>query len=72
MLTLLAGFAIVIGILLAGAYQAAPPSIVATFEYTYLAFVEAWDVLFFDAAPTLASAAGIAMIVIAGLLVLRR
>jgi drug/metabolite transporter (DMT)-like permease len=71
-LALLAGFTIVIGMMLAGAYQAAPPSIVATFEYSYLVFVAGWDILFFDIAPAITSITGMVLIVVAGLLVLRR
>lgn len=71
-LTLLAGFAIVNAMLLAGAYQAAPPAIVSTFEYSYLVFVAVWDILFFGIAPTAASVSGMTLIVVAGLLVLRR
>ena len=71
-LLLLAGFAVCLGMMLAAAYQIAPPSIIATFEYSYLVFVALWDILFFGAVPTLASVAGMVMIVVAGLLVLRR
>lgn len=71
-LLVLAGFAVTIGMLLAGAYQAAPPSTVATFEYSYLVFVAVWDILFFGIAPTLASITGMSLVVVAGLLVLRR
>lgn len=71
-LTLLAGFAIANGMMLAGAYQAAPPAVVSTFEYSYLVFVAAWDILFFGIAPTVASVSGMVLIVVAGLLVLRR
>ncbi|MEO9276116.1 DMT family transporter [Marinomonas sp. 5E14-1] len=71
-LALLAAFAIVVGVLLAGAYQAAPPSIVSTFEYSYLVFAAVWDIVFFGIAPTIASVSGMALIVFAGLLVLRR
>ena len=71
-LALLASFAIVIGMLLAGAYQAAPPSIVSTFEYSYLVFVAVWDILFFSNSPTISSVTGMMLIVVAGLLVLRR
>ena len=71
-LALLAAFAIVIGMMLAGAYQAAPPSVVATFEYSYLVFVAVWDIVFFGIAPTVTSVSGMVLIVIAGLLVLRR
>jgi len=71
-LLVLAGFTIVIGILLAGAYQAAPPAIVSTFEYSYLIFVAVWDILFFNSSPTVASVTGMVLIVVAGLLVLHR
>jgi len=71
-LALLALFAIVIGMLLAGAYQAAPPSIVSTFEYSYLLFVATWDILFFDIVPTVTTVTGMVLIVVAGLLVVRR
>ncbi|WP_461405935.1 DMT family transporter [Falsiruegeria mediterranea] len=71
-LLLLAGFAVAVGMMLAGAYQAAPPSTVATFEYSYLVFVAVWDILFFDIAPTVASITGMILVVVAGLLVLRR
>ena len=71
-LVILAGFAIGLGILLAGAYKAAPPSTVATFEYSYLVFVAIWDVLFFAIFPSFTSLTGMGLIVLAGLLVLRR
>ncbi|MBU2941101.1 DMT family transporter [Shimia thalassica] len=71
-LLLLAGFAAVIGMMLAGAYQAAPPSTVATFEYSYLVFVAVWDILFFGIIPTFSSITGMVLVVAAGLLVLRR
>ncbi len=71
-IALLAGFTIVIGMLLAGAYQVAPPSIVSTFEYSYLIFVAIWDIIFFGIAPTFASFTGMLLIVLAGLLVLYR
>ncbi|WP_343563222.1 DMT family transporter [Kiloniella sp. b19] len=71
-LALLAGFAVVIGMMLAGAYQAAPPSVVSTFEYSYLVFVAVWDILFFGIEPTPGSVTGMVLIVLAGLLVLQR
>ncbi len=61
-----------IGLLLAGAYKVAPPSTVGTFEYTYLIFAIIWDVTFFGIVPGLTTLIGIALIVVAGLLVLRR
>ena len=71
-IVLLAGFSITLGIMLAGAYKAAPPAIIATFEYSYLLFVAAWDVLFFGIALRSTTVAGMVMIVIAGTLVLRQ
>ncbi|MEM8861041.1 MAG: DMT family transporter [Chloroflexota bacterium] len=71
-ISVLAGFSIVIGMLLAGAYQAAHPSTISTFEYSYLVFVAIWDVFFFEVALSTTSLAGMTLIVIAGLLVLRR
>jgi len=70
-LSLLAAFAIVLGMMLAGAYKAAPPAIIGTFEYSYLVFVAGWDVLFFGIALNGATLAGMAMIFVAGAMVLR-
>lgn len=71
-LVLLAVFAIFIGMMLAGAYQVAPPSVVSTFEYSYLVFAVIWDIAFFGTTPTIMSVCGMVVIVFAGLLVLRR
>ncbi|MEM8971230.1 MAG: DMT family transporter [Pseudomonadota bacterium] len=70
-LAILAGFAIAISMMLAGAYKTAPPAIVATFEYSYLVFAAGWDILFFGAALTPWSLAGMGLIASAGLLVLQ-
>lgn len=70
-LAVLAGFSIVLALMLAGAYKAAPPAIVATFEYSYLVFVAAWDVLFFGLALSDTTLIGMTMIAAAGMLVLR-
>ncbi|MEM6610554.1 MAG: DMT family transporter [Pseudomonadota bacterium] len=72
LLALLAGFTIAIGMMLAGAYQMAPPATIATFEYSYLVFVAIWDILFFGVSPSLLSLTGMCMIVVAGLLLIRR
>ncbi|MEO1492073.1 MAG: DMT family transporter [Pseudomonadota bacterium] len=69
-LAVLAGFSIGIAVLLAGAYRAAPPAVIATFEYSNLVFVAAWDVLFFRVSLSGATVAGMVMIVVSGLLVL--
>ena len=71
-LVLLAALTVIISIGIAGAYQAAPPPTVATFEYSYLVFVAVWDTLFFATAPGLVTLIGMAMIILAGVLVLQR
>ena len=71
-LGVLSAFVIVITLLLTGAYQVAPPSTVATFEYCYLVFVAIWDLLFFATSPSVATVVGMGLIVSAGLMVLRR
>ncbi|MEM0990835.1 MAG: DMT family transporter [Pseudomonadota bacterium] len=70
-LAILAAFAIGLAIMLAGAYKAAPPAIIATFEYSYLVFVAAWDILFFGLALSGATVTGMILIAAAGLLVVR-
>jgi len=69
-LGLLAVFSIIIGMMLAGAYQTAPPPIVATFEYSYLVFAAIWDVLIFNITLSVFSLVGMGLIVFAGLLVI--
>ena len=71
-LGLLAILAIVISMGIAGAYQSAPPSLVATFEYSYLVFVVMWDYFFFSSPPNGATIPGMLLIIGAGLLILHR
>lgn len=71
-LGLLAVFAVVISMGIAGAYQSAAPSLVATFEYSYLVFAAMWDYFFFSSPANGATISGMLLIVGAGLLVLRR
>lgn len=70
-LAILAAFSIAIGMMLAGAYKMAPPATVATFEYSYLVFVALWDVLVFNMTPSFSTLSGMAIIVLAGVFVLR-
>ncbi len=70
-IALLAFLIVIIGTGLAKAYQSAPPSLIATFDYTYLPFAALWGFLFFAERPDLATIAGMILIVIAGLLVIR-
>jgi len=72
LLGLLAALAVVIGMMLAGAYQIAPPPVMATFEYSYLVFAAVWDLLLFKIVPTSASVTGMLLIVMAGLMVIHR
>ncbi len=71
-LGVLACFVVVLGMMLAAAYQVAPPATVATFEYSYLIFVALWDLLFFASPPSAMTLMGMVLIIGAGLLVLRR
>jgi LPXTG-motif cell wall-anchored protein len=71
-LVLLTVFTVVISLGLAGAYQTAPPAIVATFEYCYLVYAAFWDMFIFDSAPGFTTITGMLLIVGAGLMLLRR
>lgn len=54
------------------AYQAGPSSIVATFDFSYLAFAAVWGFLFFAEVPDAVTVAGMVMIVGAGILAVKR
>ena len=69
-LILLAGFSIIIAVMLAGAYKVAPPALVSTFEYSYLVFAATWDILLFGIILNNATILGMIMIAAAGLFVL--
>lgn len=71
-LLVLAVFAVTVAALLANAYKAAPPAIIATFEYSYLIFAAIWDITVFGLTPTGPTLAGMAMIAAAGILSLQR
>ncbi len=71
LIALLAVLLVAIGMGLAGAYQSAQPSIVATFDYSYLLFVGLWDYLFFSVSPGGMAVFGMLLIITAGLLVVR-
>lgn len=71
-LAVLAVITVSLAVMLAGAYKAAPPSTIATFEYSYLVFVAIWDILFFGITHTYVSVSGMMLIVVAGLFVLRK
>jgi drug/metabolite transporter (DMT)-like permease len=69
---LLASLVIVGSVGAAIAYQAGPPAIVATFDFAYIAFAVVWGLIFFDEIPDAVTLAGMALIVAAGMLALRR
>ena len=50
------------------AYQNAPSAIVGTFDFGYVGFAVVWGLIFFAEVPDLPSMAGMALIVIAGIL----
>jgi drug/metabolite transporter (DMT)-like permease len=71
-IALLAALMVAISTGLAKAYQVAPPAIIATFDYTYLAFAAFWSFAIFSQAPDTATVVGMLMIAGAGLLIVRR
>lgn len=68
----LAVLTVAIGLGIAGAYQAAPPPTVATFEYSYLVFAAVWDLVFFSVAPGATTVLGMLLIIAAGWWLMRR
>lgn len=71
-MTLLAAATIIGSIGAAVAYQAGPPSTVAAFDFAYVGFAGLWGVLFFGEILDAMTLAGIALIVISGVLAVRR
>jgi hypothetical protein len=68
----LCGVVASIGImLLTSAYRVARASTVTPFEYTGILWAPLWGFLFFDELPRATTAAGAAVIVVAGLIALR-
>jgi drug/metabolite transporter (DMT)-like permease len=69
----LLGVAVIIGSVGAAiAYQAGPPATVAAFDFAYVGFAALWGILFFDEVPDAVTLGGMALIVVAGLLAIRR
>lgn len=54
------------------AYQNAPPAIVGTFDFAYVGFAVIWGLVFFAERPDAISWVGIGMIVVSGMLSVRR
>ncbi|MBN3563721.1 DMT family transporter [Aliamphritea spongicola] len=54
------------------AYQNGPSATVATFDYSYLAFLTVWGILFFAEIPDIFTLSGMALIITAGILAVRQ
>jgi drug/metabolite transporter (DMT)-like permease len=67
-LLLLAVANVAIHVALARAYQSAPPAVIATFDYGYLAFAAGWAYVLLHEVPGPATLIGMAMIATAGIL----
>ncbi len=71
-IAILAALILVASVGTAVAYQAAPASTVGTFDFAYVGFALIWGALFFGERPDTVALLGIALIVVAGLLAVRR
>jgi drug/metabolite transporter (DMT)-like permease len=72
LIMLMAGLVVATSAGVAKAYQSGPPSIIATFDYTYLVFAVLWSFVFFSEAPDVATVIGMLLIAAAGLLAISR
>jgi len=68
----LAALTLLIGLGLAAAYQAATPSLIAAFDYSYLVFAAFWGWTFFSDWPDAPTLVGMSMIAAAGMLAMGR
>ena len=66
-IAMLAGLIVAISAGIAKAYQCAPPTIVATFEYSYLVFAALWSFVIFSELPDAPTIVGMLLIAGAGL-----
>ncbi|MET3791001.1 DMT family transporter [Aquamicrobium terrae] len=72
LILLLSGTMLIGSVGTAIAYQSGPPSIVSTWDFSYLAFAVLWGVVLFSERLDLASMLGMALIALAGIIVIRR
>ncbi len=70
-MTILAAAIIVGSIGAAIAYQSGPSSIIATFDFSYVAFAVVWGILLFGEVPGFITIIGIVLIVVGGMLAVR-
>lgn len=54
------------------AYQNGPPATIATFDFAYVAFAVTWGLIIFHEIPSVKGVIGILLIVVAGILAIRR
>ncbi|MEM6304350.1 MAG: DMT family transporter [Pseudomonadota bacterium] len=71
-IAILAALILVASVGTAVAYQSAPASTVGTFDFAYVGFALIWGAVFFDERPDRIAVIGIALIVLAGVLAVRR
>ena len=72
LLVLLALLFVAVATGVARAYQCGPPAVIATFDYAYLPFAVLWGLVLFRELPDAWTIAGMALIAVAGCLVLWR
>ena len=68
----LAAVAITASVGAATAYQVAPPATIATFDFAYVGFAGLWGILIFAEFPDARTILGIMLIVVAGIIAVRR
>ena len=68
----LAAVAIAASVGAATAYQVAPPATIATFDFAYVGFAGLWGILIFAEFPDARTILGIMLIVVAGIIAVRR
>ncbi|MEM0949070.1 MAG: DMT family transporter [Pseudomonadota bacterium] len=71
-IAILAALILVASVGTALAYQSAPASTIGTFDFAYVGFAMIWGAVFFDERPDTVAVTGIALIVVAGMLAVRR
>lgn len=71
-IALLAALIIVASVGTALAYQSAPASTVGTFDFAYVGFALVWGALFFAERPDAPALIGIALVIVAGVMAVRR
>jgi drug/metabolite transporter (DMT)-like permease len=68
----LAAASIIASVGVAIAYQVGPPATIATFDFAYVGMAGLWGILIFAEVPSGATITGIALIIAAGILAVRR